>query len=62
VLHDAPDDVPWHRIVRADGTIPKGDQQRRLLAAEGVPMTGARVDLRARTGPVLSSLRSRPAS
>src|SRR4029453_13319696 len=32
VLHDAPDDVPWHRIVRADGTIPKGDQQRRLLA------------------------------
>jgi DNA-binding HxlR family transcriptional regulator/alkylated DNA nucleotide flippase Atl1 len=54
VLHDAVGDVPWHRIVRADGTIPKGERQRRLLAAEGVPMTGDRVDLRARTGPVRS--------
>jgi DNA-binding HxlR family transcriptional regulator/alkylated DNA nucleotide flippase Atl1 len=54
VLHDAPADVPWHRIVRADGTIPKGEPQRRLLAAEGVPMKGDRVDLRVRTGPIRS--------
>jgi alkylated DNA nucleotide flippase Atl1 len=54
VLHNAPAEVPWHRIVRADGTIPKGEQQRRLLAAEGVPMKGDRVDLRARTGPLRS--------
>jgi alkylated DNA nucleotide flippase Atl1 len=47
VLHDAPIDVPWHRIVRADGTIPMGDNQRRLLAAEGVPIKRDRVDLEA---------------
>jgi methylated-DNA-protein-cysteine methyltransferase-like protein len=41
-----PDDVPWHRIVRADGTLTQGDRQRRLLEAEGVPFRGARVDLR----------------
>ena len=58
VLHNAPADVPWYRIVRADGTIPKGEQQRRLLAAEGVPMTGDRVDLRARTGRLRSGTRS----
>ena len=30
-------DVPWHRIVRADGSLAQGDRQRRLLDAEGVP-------------------------
>jgi methylated-DNA-protein-cysteine methyltransferase related protein len=30
-------DVPWHRIVRADGSLAKGERQRRLLDAEGVP-------------------------
>jgi methylated-DNA-protein-cysteine methyltransferase-like protein len=39
-------DVPWHRVVRADGTVPKGARQRELLAREGVPMRGDRVDLR----------------
>ena len=39
--------VPWHRIVRADGTLAKGERQRRLLEAEGVPFRGERVDLRA---------------
>lgn len=39
--------VPWHRVVRADGSLAKGDRQRRLLEAEGVPFRGARVDLRA---------------
>src|SRR5882757_2064380 len=36
-------DVPWHRVVRADGSLAKGDRQRRLLEAEGVPFRGARV-------------------
>jgi alkylated DNA nucleotide flippase Atl1 len=39
--------VPWHRIVRADGSLAKGVRQRRLLEAEGVPFRGERVDLRA---------------
>ena len=38
--------VPWHRIVRADGSLAKGDRQRVLLEAEGVPFRGSRVDLR----------------
>ena len=29
--------VPWHRIVRADGSLAKGARQRALLEAEGVP-------------------------
>jgi methylated-DNA-protein-cysteine methyltransferase related protein len=39
--------VPWHRIVRADGSLAKGNRQRRKLEAEGVPFNGERVDLRA---------------
>ena len=35
--------VPWHRVVRADGSLAKGARQRRLLEAEGVPFAGARV-------------------
>jgi methylated-DNA-protein-cysteine methyltransferase related protein len=38
-------DVPWQRIVRADGSLAKGDRQRRLLRAEGVPFRGGRVDM-----------------
>ena len=38
--------VPWHRIVRADGSLAKGDRQRALLEAEGVPFHGERVDMR----------------
>jgi alkylated DNA nucleotide flippase Atl1 len=41
------DDVPWHRVVRADGSLPLGDHQRALLVKEHVPMKGDRVDLRA---------------
>jgi methylated-DNA-protein-cysteine methyltransferase related protein len=37
--------VPWQRIVRSDGSLAKGDRQRRLLEAEGVPFRGARVDM-----------------
>jgi methylated-DNA-protein-cysteine methyltransferase related protein len=47
VLHACHDrDVPWHRIVRADGSLAKGTRQRALLEAEGVPFRGSRVDLR----------------
>ena len=46
VLADCDDpDVPWHRIVRADGSLAKGERQRRLLDAEGVPFRGDRVDM-----------------
>jgi methylated-DNA-protein-cysteine methyltransferase related protein len=40
--------VPWHRIVRADGSIATSPaaRQQALLEAEGVPFRGARVDMR----------------
>jgi methylated-DNA-protein-cysteine methyltransferase-like protein len=38
-------DVPWHRVVRADGSLAKGARQRRRLVAEGVPFRGDRVDM-----------------
>ena len=46
VLHavDEPG-LPWHRVVRADGSLAKGDRQRALLEAEGVPFRGTRVDM-----------------
>ena len=40
-------EVPWQRVVRADGSLAKGERQRRLLEAEGVPFAGERVDMRA---------------
>ena len=47
VLHHAQDPtLPWHRIVRADGSLTQGIRQRALLEAEGVPFRGARVDMR----------------
>ena len=47
-------ELPWHRVVRADGTLPQGKAQRELLVAEGVPMRGERVDLdEARLPPAL---------
>ena len=39
-------DLPWWRVVRADGSLAKGDRQRALLEAEGVPFRGPRVDMR----------------
>lgn len=41
--------VPWHRVVRADGTAadPVRARQLELLAGEGVPLRGSRVDLAA---------------
>ena len=39
--------VPWQRVVHADGSLAKGDEQYRLLEAEGVPFKGSRVDMEA---------------
>jgi alkylated DNA nucleotide flippase Atl1 len=44
--------LPWQRIVRADGSLPKGDHQRALLEAEGVPFNGRRVNMKAAWVPV----------
>jgi alkylated DNA nucleotide flippase Atl1 len=38
--------VPWHRIVRADGSLAQGARQRDRLEDEGVPFRGKRVDMR----------------
>lgn len=38
-------DLPWWRVVRADGSLAKGKRQRGLLVAEGVPFKGERVDM-----------------
>jgi alkylated DNA nucleotide flippase Atl1 len=40
--------LPWHRVVRADGSLAKGERQALLLDAEGVALTGEprRVDVR----------------
>ena len=46
VLFECDDpDLPWWRVVRADGSLAKGTRQRQLLIAEGVPFHGARVDM-----------------
>ena len=45
VLATTGEELPWHRVVRADGTLAQGRRQRELLVAEGVPMRGERVDL-----------------
>ena len=46
VLATTDDDLPWHRVVRSDGSLAQGTKQRALLLAEGVPMHSDRVDLR----------------
>jgi methylated-DNA-protein-cysteine methyltransferase-like protein len=45
VLSETDEDLPWQRVVRADGSLPKGEKQRRLLLREGIPMRGDRVDM-----------------
>lgn len=39
--------VPWHRVVRADGTVAPhiADEQLARLRAEGVPFRGTRIDM-----------------
>ena len=46
VLATTNERLPWHRVVRADGSLAQGRRQRELLRREGVPMRGSRVDLR----------------
>jgi methylated-DNA-protein-cysteine methyltransferase-like protein len=53
-------DVPWQRIVRADGSLAKGDRQRRRLMAEGVPFRGERVDMHAAWVPAEAYGRKAP--
>ncbi len=36
--------VPWQRIVRADGSLARGERQRALLDAEGVAFRRGRTD------------------
>jgi alkylated DNA nucleotide flippase Atl1 len=46
VLFAAEDpDLPWWRVVRADGSLAKGTRQQGLLRAEGVPFRGERVEM-----------------
>jgi methylated-DNA-protein-cysteine methyltransferase-like protein len=46
VLSETGEEVPWWRVVRADGSLAQGERQRALLDAEGVPLRGSRVDMR----------------
>jgi methylated-DNA-protein-cysteine methyltransferase related protein len=46
VLATTHQNLPWHRIVRADGSMSQGRRQRELLLKEGVPMRGDRVDMK----------------
>jgi alkylated DNA nucleotide flippase Atl1 len=45
VLAETEEELPWHRVVRADGSVAKGATQLRLLRGEGVPLRGKRVDM-----------------
>lgn len=45
LFHAGDPDLPWWRVVRADGSLAKGDRQRALLIAEGVPFRGVLVDM-----------------
>ena len=42
--------IPWHRVIGAGGKVtmhePHASLQRRLLAAEGVSLEGARIDMK----------------
>jgi len=38
-------DLPWWRVVRADGSLAKGARQRHHLLAEGVRFRGERVEM-----------------
>lgn len=53
-LSQLPEDtaLPWHRVIAAGGRLslpagsPAGDEQRRRLAAEGIALSGSRLDIR----------------
>ena len=45
VLRTTAEDVPWWRVVRADGSLAKGARQAALLREEGVIVRRNRVDI-----------------
>ena len=45
VLKTTTEPVPWWRVVRADGSLAAGEEQRARLLEEGVPIRSGRVDL-----------------
>ena len=48
-LRGVGDEVPWWRVVHADGTLAVGEEQRRRLEAEGAPFLAGkrtRLDMR----------------
>jgi methylated-DNA-protein-cysteine methyltransferase related protein len=48
-LRNVGGDVPWWRVVRADGSLAMGEEQRARLQAEGVPFLATdppRLDMR----------------
>jgi len=49
VLRAAEENLPWWRVVRADGSLAMGERQRAYLDAEGVPFLTtdpSRIDMR----------------
>ena len=58
VLRGAGDEVPWWRVVHADGTLAVGEEQRRRLEAEGAPfLRGKRTRLDMRLARLPEGLR-----
>ena len=51
VLATTSEEVAWHRVIRSDGSVAKGERQLELLRREGVPTAGTRVDLRSARYP-----------
>lgn len=47
VLREHGADLPWWRVVRADGTSHAIERAREHWDAEGIPYVGARADMRA---------------
>jgi methylated-DNA-protein-cysteine methyltransferase related protein len=45
ILATTHEDLPWYRVVHADGSVPMGARQLELLRRERIPMRGDRVDL-----------------
>ena len=47
------DGLPWWRVIRSDGTFPKGADQAARLRAEGVSIIDERVQMAGRQPPAL---------
>ena len=58
--------IPWHRVFGAGGKVtmpePHASLQRRLLATEGVPIEGTRIDMKQFAWSPISRAKSRPNS